>query len=542
MLNVINEKKEKIICSVIVLSIVYFLTNWFMLFATGTWWDEKTWFFSTNEKMWDTSLQLGKPVSYFLQRFMNDTPEWVGRSIIFITFYIALMGMYVIYNQLPFINNNEATLITLIYIAIPANDAKIMRAIYPYSFGYCLFIIGFVLLIFLQEKYQYEKFFLRVITLIFFFWSFILNSNLVFYSIILIYILYFVIKNNKIKVWYKFLDFVVLPFFFYGFKTLLFPTYGVYADYNHITVQDLLVAIIRSGGTSKLCLINVIKLWGKYVLLGCVPAAIVGLIWLMTKAGRKAENTYDSKIDIKKNIDKFLTLAIIGAVTIYVGVYAYDVVGQYCKLTGVSGRSSILLCIGMAILFYSFVSLIPYNQIKILICIIISVCGICHFNYFYLLYQQDYYRQMDLIYELKENENVLSERKNILYLTDYESEINATRFYSLNENGREAFGDQTHFIMNGINDIHYLLPEEGEVLYGFVNNGDYQMSEYQIGISTEVDAIIVYNNNITVRDTLSMKIEELTNRQKFLEHIYRDKNMQIVLPDQPEFYNLLGCE
>lgn len=92
-------------------------------------------------------------------------------------------------------------------------------------------------------------------------------------------------------------------------------------------------------------------------------------------------------------------------------------------------------------------------------------------------YQLDYYRQQDLVYELKDNRELLKE-KNIMYLTTSEPKIGVTRFYSLNSIERKAFEDQTHFVVNGINDLKYLIGTSPYTMETFVYDEDYQMAEF----------------------------------------------------------------
>lgn len=47
----------------------------------------------------------------------------------------------------------------ILYTVIPANDARALHGVFPYSLGIILFLFGFYLLInlLLQKKYQYKN-------------------------------------------------------------------------------------------------------------------------------------------------------------------------------------------------------------------------------------------------------------------------------------------------------------------------------------------------------------------------------------------------
>lgn len=531
MKEVVTKKDH--IRNIAIITFVYLLTHGFILTLTGTWWDEHTWAFSSYEQMWNTSLQLGKPSSYFVMRFIFGIPEAFARLLIFTCYYLGTLGIYYIYSQVPFVNTRCAVLMTLLYIAIPANDARAMRGVFPYTVGYFFFILAFCALIFLQNRYDYKNFFFRGLVLLLFACSFTLNSNLVFYALPLLYIFYYIIKNGQIKRIYRYLDFAILPFVYFILKVKLYPAHGAYEGYNEVTLHEMVVSVFQ---TIRVCyggLINIARFWEKYKCVGILPVIIVSFTTgLALLCKRKYKGKYQLYgISIKERI----ILLAIGCMAMYLGAYAYVVIGMSNGIpwVGVGGRSSILLCVGVAVTIYAVISWVPYEWIRTTICASAVLCGILHFNSYYLSYQQDYYRQQDLVSELKDNRGVLEETKNILYITATEPKIGATRFYSLNSNGRKAFGDQTHFIMNGINDFGYLVGSSSYTLEEF--GAEYQMAEYEIGRSSDIEAIIIYENDLSLKDTFFLKVKEIFAHSKFEEELYSETNLIVYIPGMAEF-------
>lgn len=536
--NNANTKRD-----IIVVSIIYFLSQGFLVVLTGTWWDEKNWFFSTYQQMWDISLQLGKPSSYFIFSFLTIIPELCGRVLIFILFYLSALGVYIIFNQIPFISSQDVLLITALYVIIPINDARALLGVFPYSLGFFLYILGFCLLIILQEKYEYRNFLLRMATLVIFFCSFTLNSNLVFYALVLLYILAFLIEGKKIHSFYKFLDFLIIPFVYFIFKNACFPAHGIYEGYNEVTLEKIVHNIFLTFFECVSAIKNIFSLWGRYILFASLCSFIFLGIYILER--KRINNLGVSVKENKGNLPILyrIVLLVMGVMTLYLGIFPYKILDLSNRYTGVSGRSSILIGVGAAISIYALILWVPYEYCRIWMCSLLIICGICHFNYFYLLYQQDYYRQMDIIYELKENKDVLYHKKNILYLSDYEPEISTTRFYTLNSNAAIAFGDQSHFIMHGVKDLVYL--ENEERMYKFVNEGDYQMKDYEIGKSNEVDAIISYHDCIGLDETLYLKFLELTDHEKFEKILYKKKNFDVFVPGTEQYediYNSIHSE
>lgn len=522
----VQNEKKKAIKSLIIISIVYLLTHGFILVLTGIWWDENTWFYCSEKEMWEVSLQLGKPSTYYLMSTIFSLPEVVGRLLIFILYYLGTVCIYVIYRQLPCIDNRDATLMTLLYVVIPANDARAMRGVFPYTVGYFLFLLGFCLLIILQNRFGYRNVMLRIVVLLVFGSSFILNSALVFYAVPLLYILSYIVTKKKIREIYKFVDFVILPVAFFVFKNKLFPAHGLYENYNQVTMEGLFRSIYHSVKVMLYNVKEILVLWTRYIVVSVLVAAVISLICFFIFRKKGNDDRKNSKNNNRITVGYRIIIFLLGVLIMYLGIFPYSTIGQDCSLTGVAGRSSILISFGVAIIIYSLILWIPYEMIRVGSCVVAIVCGICHFNYFYLVYQQDYYRQMDLTYELKTNADVLRETKNILYLSDFEPEIGATRFYSLNACGEIAFGDQSHFIMNGVKDYNYLV-DDSDTFYTFVNEGDYRMADYEIGRSTEIEAIVFYHNGLGMREALYCKFLEIMRSEKFEEHLYGENNLDV---------------
>lgn len=539
--------------NILIITFAYVLTHGLIIILTGTWWDEKTWVFASDEQMWKISLHLGKPSGYFVQKFIFSIPELSARILIYLCYYLGTLGVYYIYNQIPFVNVQQALGMTIIYIAIPANDARAMRGVFPYTIGYFLFILAFCVLIVLQKKYDYKNIVLRSCALLLFGGSYTLNSNLVLYAIVLLYIAHYLVSNNQWKKCYKFLDFIALPFVYFGIKTKLFPTFGVYEDYNQVKMESLIKASIKTVWICIIRLIDMLGNWMKHLdimILPCISIIVVMLIVILLRE-KKGDSIDEMNGDVSLQISadrsvrpnlvsyrSRLLLIAIGFLLMYLGAFAYVVVELWCDLVGVGGRSSILLPLGAAIVIYGFIWLIPFYKIRKVLIAIISICGVIHFGSYYLSYQQDYYRQRDFVYELKENQNVLRNTKNILYLTHTEPEVGATRFYSLNSNAKEAFGDETHFIMYGPSNYKYLSLDCVEKMHRFIEE-EFLMCDYQIGRSTSIEAIVIYDNEIRKWDALVFRLKGLIHDDSYKNKLYRDTNLLVYTPDNEEFNKIL---
>lgn len=529
--------KNKHLRNVVIISIAFLLTHGIITFITGTWWDDTVWAIATDEQLWRDALQLGRPSGYFLTKFYFSIPEIMARLTILLCFYSATLGMYYIYQRLPYINARRALYLTLIYNALPINDARIMASVFPYTVGYMLFIIAFCGLILLQEKYDYKNIVFRILVLFLFFCSFILNSNLVMYIIPLLYIIYYLINNKLLHKWYCYIDFLVSPIVYFLIKNIFYPAYGVYDGYNKISGGKLLQGFIK---TFSVCIERVgdcLVLWTQIKFAkGLIVIILVAVLYTVYKQWKNREN----RPDVYSATKKCLKLMGLGYIAMYFGAYAYVVIGQSCRLNDMAGRSSILLGIGLAVIFYALIRMIPHQKIQAFVFGLILFCGLVHFNMYYLSYQQDYYRQQDFVYELRANSRCLDTTKNIYYITNDTSLIHPTRFYTLNANGRVAFGDQTHFFMENKDDYSYLRGTGIYNLETFVHSTSSNMLDYNIGRSNEIEAFVKYNNAIGLLETARLKWYEMVDYAKFEQELYGEKNLEIYTRDMPEYKQLMS--
>ncbi len=543
--NVVCENnsslRKQMIYHILIISVIYLLTHGFILFLSGTWWDEKVFVLGTKQQLWDMTVQLGRPTSYYLLSFIMDIPECIGRALIFLLFYFSSLGVYYLATYIPMLNGLDALLIAIVYTVIPANDVRCIRGVFPYTLGHFLFICAFCILVYWLEK-QKGKIHLRVISLFLFILSFILNSNLVFYCLPLLYIAYYLVRTRQLRKIFLYFDFALAPFLYFGLKNVLFPTYGLGGGYNEVKLNNIIKSVYSCVFICLARIKDIFYLWkDSYLINWSVIFIIVVFLIVLITAIKKPKL---EKADFPKSLIKAIILEVIGAFSLYLGIFPYNVIGQNCTLTGMVGRSAILIPVGAALIVYGLIAWIPSDWVKMSLCCIFLMSGIVHFNTYYLIYQQDYYRQLDLISEFKANKYILADTKNILYITDSEPVIAATRFYTLNECAFRAFGDQTHFVMNGFNDVEYLnnIDEGLYNLNTFVYSNSYGMEDYAIGESNDVQAIIVYNNEFTLSETIRLKWYEISDYNRFLSMIEQEQNMDIYLPSSPEFETIIMDE
>ena len=156
----------------------------------------------------------------------NLSPFYNG-IIAFIIFFFSSVIFQKVLEKYFLLNKNKIFLIILLYLVLPFGIIKFSLSIIPYLICLNFFFIGWY---FMNGQ--------RILSLIFFFLSFNLNSLLMLFSLpFLSYFLYCNKKSNfKLIIFFNFFkknfDLVILPFLFYGIKILFFQPEKYYENYN----------------------------------------------------------------------------------------------------------------------------------------------------------------------------------------------------------------------------------------------------------------------------------------------------------------------
>ena len=232
----IKNKKQR---SLILLSLVYLASHGMLLIASGRWWDDWCFFNQPVEELKSWAMQLGRPSLIPIICFAKLLPEFGYRIITFVMFYYCMLFLYKVLDQWLQVDHYICFWICAIYCVIPANDARIMLSVFPYTVGIFFFMAGMSYLIGLLRSKKRENLIDRLITYIIFTISFTLNSCLCFYILIIIMIVMTKRRNAL-----HYLDYFALPLVFVILKKFLFPTYGLYENYNAVSWAKLARASI----------------------------------------------------------------------------------------------------------------------------------------------------------------------------------------------------------------------------------------------------------------------------------------------------------
>lgn len=404
------------------LFVIYAFAFGLMLLNTkGYYWDD--WALIGNfsfESMNKQFLENGNVwYGYFEWIFISLQPYGIPlfRVFTFLSFFICGLCVYHIAKSLYILKTYELFFIVVFFLVLPFNTISrniLINA--PYTLCYLLFFLAFLLVSMKSTKYIS----LRILILILFFFSFTMNSLLVFYSLPILYMLYAQKAYKSLKhLWswvIKNLDFVILPIGFYAIKIIFFKPYGLYEGYNAVSISGVLKAFIKTPIISVLQLSHT-----SFILLGtlCISALIVGLIILIYRLKHKLLAQRDI-IGIG-----------LGFMIMWAGMFSYVVVFKYSLINTVADRFSILESLGAGIIVVFFINTLTKNlNYKIWILSFFTLCAI-HYN---IISQQRvflaYVKQVGVFEHLMQNPIFLSYDTFRIY--DSKKNIWDNAFYQLN--------------------------------------------------------------------------------------------------------------
>lgn len=523
---------EKRLSYILCLTIIYILTHCFLLLLSGRWWDDYCLWMYDMDRIRRMMVELGRPIWYYFFEFGKIIPRDGYRYVVFLLYYISSIMIYKILTNTGMYGQEECFWISALYITIPINDARVLLSCFGYAIANCVFWVAFCLTTYLTHKQGLCKGIIRVLVLALFCISFWTESFLVYFGIVILYLCYSDFKHtgNRLKLksllyWgVHNLDFIIAPLAFYIIKKCFFSSNGVYKNYNVVTGQTVIGAFMKLPRCSWETLANIVRSYKVQIGLSFGGLWILGTLLFVFVSRRDSGHG-------NKNISKLF----LGPVLFMAGLFPYTVVrakGLYN--TGVGGRDTLLLGVGMAMLiYYGFRSIhLPKKICNICYVAFLSL-GILHFNNWYLNYQEDYYQQLQFESEIAENIKI-QEGNTFLCMFEQESPVGATRFYSLNANSAIVTGEMTRFFMNGPDDLQHFINFNEGFSDGYCMN-DYDSSkQYLDGV------ILIQNASISNKELLRLKYKEIFQYDEFKEIIRKNRSIQYIPVTEAQSINIIS--
>lgn len=228
--------------------VLYFLAHGLSLLNNGLYWDDWLWFNLDHALIFDAATEMGTSWGAHWGTYMMSLPHsiLIYRVLIILCFMWSLWFVDSILLTLP-LSPLDRFYIGCLYAVFPVNLFRLMPCLAAYAlFNLCFFGAFYCLSRYcsLRRKGYYW------LALGLFYLSFNLNSNLVFYSIPVLYYMYrekYWTRQFSWQEWTRLLGrflrenpaMVLLPFLFWSIKVTWFAPQGIYAAYNRIEAPQL---------------------------------------------------------------------------------------------------------------------------------------------------------------------------------------------------------------------------------------------------------------------------------------------------------------
>ncbi len=546
-INIDNVKNNDVYRKIICITLVYVAAHWFLLVATGRWWDD--WVYA--DKNWDYLLEVMKQSSLPLSAFADGSnwlfPDGFYRILVFCWYYIAAILFFKILNTIEYFSEDACLWITLLSITIPVFDARILWIMYPYALGMPLFLGGFYVAVSNDNINSKNGIAKRILSLILLMLSYcFLQSAMLLVLLLVLYLCILELRNDwdwknikrniarLIRTGLHYLDFLFEPIIWYFGSKMLFPGYGAYGEVYYISWAALPGIIFHSPLNAYFTLkgivlsyLNVLNVsHASLYLLSFIVVIYATMMMIRIKK-------YNARYGSSNSIIFDFIMTLLGCVVFFLSFFPYAIkrdaaIGN----TYIAGRDTVLLGLGTAILLYYLVHTIFRGIVPKMIMLSLITLGIIHFNFMYLDWQEAYYQQVQLQHEIAQNDEI---KGNDTFLIMYRGALICSNFYQTNGNSWAATGEETRYYMPGTTSLSGLIEMDDDA---WMLNA-YGMNEYQYGDKIVDGVIFVDYMDIGRRTILKQKWNELFRPEAFDSWIDDIRNIKYVSISKEESDKLL---
>ena len=517
--------------NIIKLTFLYFAAHWLLLVVTGYWCDDWCVYDQPLNVIKEMLKEMGAPFGIFHYIVNSYLPEDGYKKIVFFLNYANVLLLYKVLRNWLTCEHNTCLWICALYAVMPCFDVRIALIIFGYGLTLCCHMLGLYLL---SEMLFVRGFTIlgRMITLLLFLYSFAIPSFLTFYSLALLMIY---TKEKSLKSAWKYIDFILLPIAYWIFKNVFFPVHGAYAGYNAIPLWGLVKAILLLLPADGIMLMNLLK---NYVMFAAVPLVIGVFLYRYIKNEQYETEPlkgYERVMQERRKIQ----LLLLGILSLSMGLFPYLVVrgGPFIATSAFGGRDSMVVPMGAAIIFYVLIASIFNDKHRKIIFITMLLSGVCYFNFYYLAYQRDYYKNVGFQYQLTEHPELKD--LSTMICEDSTSEVlNNSIFYTWNINARNVYGDQTRFIVRDKSEWEHYSKHK-DILRIFVERPAYGMMQYNYE-DTSVKCVLTYKFTGSYLDTI--RLMTYGSDKDVFDSMGEYSQMEIYYPGTNKFNSILGTE
>lgn len=508
------------------ITMVYVFAQGLLLIVSGIWWDDWGFVNKDWEYLRDFFLQSSIPLQSYIDASLWLLPDGAYRILVFFYFYIGSFLVYTIMKKIDVFSSEAVFWITLLYITIPINDARITWICYGYSLGLFSFWIAFWLVTLWQDKQGKKAVTLRILSLVILVFSYNTESIMLMTLIILLYLYYEKMRKEwkrdetraNVIICFKtvlcYMDFLLAPIVFYFGKHILFPGRKEYRYVDWQTLPELMLhSPVYAWETMMDLISNYRSALSKRTVL--IVLAVTVLCYLLVLYMRWRKKSIKTKADVLYRNSAIMLL--VGMFCFFCGLFPYEIYckGELFEMTGTAGRHSLLLGIGTAMIFYYVADIVFRREIRKVMLVSLIVLGVCHFNLMYLDWQASYYQELRFQTEIAENQNIL-DNDTFLYLDYWQV------FYVLNGISYKATGEETRLYLS-IDRVSFLADNNEAVNAYNMRDWDYSPE------NRHFDGILLFNNApISNSEVVKLKLKELFDKDAFSKWISETKDITFI--------------
>lgn len=467
------------------------------------------------------------------------------RLFIFFCYFGAAFFFNRILKNINEIEPQARLALTLIFALLPYFQARIFVSMWPYSFCYFMFFFAFSLLPH-RNKTGY-----RVASIILFCVSFLVQSFIAFYILILAFFAYEnknqvkEILNGKKKIkgafllfksWgVKYPDFIFLPIVAWFVQRSLYQPFGDYAYYNAFSLWTLFKApynILMTFLLTPFELLTVpliyIRESSPFLLILMFPAGL----FLYSSLKQKGESQPTN------NINRWFLL--FGLFAFFFGIFPYAAVNKEIpSLLDWSNKTQLLLPVGVSFLLYYGLRAMHLNltsKSSVLAFIFrpvfsISVLLALCINYnigTWLEFHVGWFKQLSLVENHRSNKAIKD--KDAFLVLDYSMDLNAKNrhdfiYYEYMGPMRIAYPDKIKFAVQA--DVFNEKQRGNDKLVHYFTKGGFSYANSNFLLNDFVLKKPYYYLKITkgsldvsgLWDVLSLKLLQHGDREKFKKKI-----------------------
>lgn len=513
-----------ILIDLFLITLAYTLAHGLILFNHGVFWDDWVVYNMDNVLIIDRFKQAGLEWFAYLHIILSSKGVIAYRIVTFLCYLLSAWCLYGILNELK-IDRYSRFFLVAFFALFPVCITRTAIVSIQYTICYPLFFMGFWLT---TRQLQTRSDWYRLPALALLFLSFNMNSLLVFYLIVILYIMYMEQPANKscsnwLRLVPRYADYLLLPILFWILKNTYMKSYGWCDDYNRVTLNGISLAIadtFRAFDTSFLAVIDrstgypfFSKVLNKTASIGTyIPFIVIAVVVIATLI----------RFRYQKNADRELFeapgLFLLGGFIFWLAAFPYVAVGKLPQLHGMESRHQLLIPLGASLMLVYGVKLLSRRRFITLPIYLVLMSIFVHTTVLnHISFQGDWYKQLSIMEGMSKSPSIRDGTSFLFKDETLDLNYNYRSYYFYEYAGimKKVFKDERRFG----DDLQSYTSSYKKDIQNYKKykaiNASYNLGEFEI---REPDTLITIRRGPTklaTADVLKMMYWERSDKERF---------------------------